>query len=474
MPPWLIIINKNKEGRALPEKMEVSKAELQVRLITAAKDIFELVRSRLFIDFRFMSSAIGRLDILNDDMVRTVSTEGSRLYYNARYVIKTYEAEAEALNRTYMHSVLHCVFRHPFVSGRINRRLWDISCDIAVENIINEMNHKDLSCAGEQHEERFIEKLKEQIKSLTAERIYKYLSESAIEDAELEKLEEAFKRDNHVCWWDDDKKDDKGESGEGGKSSDNLVDNYKALEKEWKDISDRMDVDIETISRENGGTKALLQSLKEVNRDKYDYREFLKKFAVTGEDITVNDNEFDYIYYTYGLSKYGNMPLVEPLEYKETQKINDFVIAIDTSGSCQGEIVQKFLEKTYSILSQEESFFKKINVRIIQCDDKIEEEAVIKSKEDFDTYMKFMKIKGFGGTDFRPVFERVDELVEKKEFKKLKGVIYFTDGYGKYPEKMPKYSSAFIFLGYDSQRPQPPSWAIRLVLDESQLDKTEG
>ena len=81
-----------------------------------------------------------------------------------------------------------------------------------------------------------------------------------------------------------------------------------------------MDVDIETISRENGGTKALLQSLKEVNRDKYDYREFLKKFAVTGEDITVNDNEFDYIYYTYGLSKYGNMPLVEPLEYKETQK----------------------------------------------------------------------------------------------------------------------------------------------------------
>ena len=177
----------------MPEKMEVSKAELQVRLITAAKDIFELVRSRLFIDFRFMSSAIGRLDILNDDMVRTVSTEGNRLYYNARYVIKTYEAEAEALNRTYMHSVLHCVFRHPFVSGSINRRLWDISCDIAVENIINEMNHKDLSCAGEQHEERFIERLKEQIKSLTAERIYKYLSESAIEDAELEKLKRPLK-----------------------------------------------------------------------------------------------------------------------------------------------------------------------------------------------------------------------------------------------------------------------------------------
>ena len=90
-----------------------------------------------------------------------------------------------------------------------------------------------------------------------------------------------------------------------------------------------------------------------------------------------------------------------------------------------------------------------------------------------DTYMKYMKIKGFGGTDFRPVFERIDQLVDKKEFKKLKGVIYFTDGYGHYPEKRPKYDAAFIFLGYDSQRPAPPSWAMRLVLDETQLDKQE-
>ncbi len=135
-----------------------------------------------------------------------------------------------------------------------------------------------------------------------------------------------------------------------------MLEKYKNLEKEWEDISSRIDVDLETLSRENGGTKALLQQLQEVNRDKYDYREFLKKFAVRGEDITVNDEEFDYIYYTYGLQKYGNMPLVEPLEYKEINKINDFVIAIDTSGSCQGEVVQKFLEKTYSILMQEESF----------------------------------------------------------------------------------------------------------------------
>ena len=455
----------------MPER-DLTLAEKQVRFVMAARDILGLVRSRLFIDFRFLDAAIGRLNIQNDDLVRTTSTEGSTLYYNARYIVKTFNDEPNALNRAVMHSVLHCIFRHPFVSDKINQPMWNLACDIAVETIITEMDSELLKCKGEQYQEETIANLKSTLKSMTAERIYKYLNESALDEGSIKKMQEAFVRDNHLLWYPDSR--DQSESDMNNPSDgEDTMDGYRQLEKEWQDISNRIDVDLETLSRENGGTKALLQSLKEVNRDKYDYSEFLRKFAVTGEDIMVNDDEFDYIYYTYGLKKYGNMPLVEPLEYRETQKINDFVIAIDTSGSCQGEIVQKFLEKTYSILSQQESFFKKINVRIIQCDDKIEEEVLIKSKEDFDTYMKFMNIKGFGGTDFRPVFERVDQLVDKKEFKKLKGVIYFTDGYGHYPEKMPRYDAAFIFLGYDSQRPTPPSWAMRLVLDETQLDKRE-
>ena len=50
---------------------------------------------------------------------------------------------------------------------------------------------------------------------------------------------------------------------------------------------------------------------------------------------------------------YKNMPLIEPLEYKEVKKIRDFVIAIDTSASVQGELVEHFLRKTCEILLQE-------------------------------------------------------------------------------------------------------------------------
>ena len=39
-----------------------------------------------------------------------------------------------------------------------------------------------------------------------------------------------------------------------------------------------------------------------------------------GEENKPNDEEFDYIYYTYGLNLYGNVPMVEPLEYKDIKK----------------------------------------------------------------------------------------------------------------------------------------------------------
>ena len=87
-----------------------------------------------------------------------------------------------------------------------------------------------------------------------------------------------------------------------------------------------------------------------------------------GEVMRLDPDEFDYVYYTYGLKLYQNMPLIEPLEYREVKRIREFVIAIDTSGSTSGELVQKFVQKTYNVLKSTESFFSKINLHILQCD----------------------------------------------------------------------------------------------------------
>ena len=154
------------------------------------------------------------------------------------------------------------------------------------------------------------------------------------------------------------------------------------------------------------------------------------------------------------------MPLVEPLEYKDARKVKEFVIAIDTSASCRGEIVREFIRRTYSILKGTEHFFQKINIHIIQCDSDVRSDTKIVSQEDFEDFMKNGKLKGFGSTDFRPVFEYVDELLAKGESKR----------YGVYPSRMPGYDTIFAFLDENNERPDVPPWAIPVVLDGADYD----
>lgn len=201
------------------------------------------------------------------------------------------------------------------------------------------------------------------------------------------------------------------------------------------------------------------------NTGTYDFTHFLKQFARQGEEIKTDIESFDYIPYLYGLEHYGNIPLIEHLEYQEVNRLEELVIAIDTSGSCSLDTVRKFMEETYSILSNHENFFRKMNVYVIQCDSFIQDVAHITSEQDWQDYLKNLTIHGRGGTDFRPVFEYVEELRAKKELKDLKGLLYFTDGDGIYPEIPTDYKTAFVFYKEKEQHQKVPAWAACLTLD---------
>ena len=107
-------------------------------------------------------------------------------------------------------------------------------------------------------------------------------------------------------------------------------------------------------------------------------------------------------------------------------------------------------------------------MHIIQCDEKVHSDVKITSEEELKEYMEHFRLYGEGGTDFRPAFEYVDGLLEKGEFEDLKGLIYFTDGYGVYPASMPRYKTAFVFLEEEGKDVDVPPWAIRLILDKEE------
>ena len=240
------------------------------------------------------------------------------------------------------------------------------------------------------------------------------------------------------------------------------------------DQEDRMQTEIETFSKEAADdVRSLEEEIAAESRQRYDYREFLRKFCVLKEEMQVDLDSFDYIFYNYGMELYGNMPLIEPLETKEQQKIEDFVIVVDTSMSCKGELIKSFLEQTCAILQESESFFRRLHIHIIQCDDKVQEDVVIRSKKEFDDYMRHFTVRGFGGTDFRPAFAYVQELLARKAFTRLRGLIYFTDGYGTFPVKKPPYETAFVFLKEDYRDVDVPPWAIKLILEEEDLERRQ-
>ena len=76
-------------------------------------------------------------------------------------------------------------------------------------------------------------------------------------------------------------------------------------------------------------TEIFLGELRVENRERHDYREFLRKFSVFREELKADPDTFDYGFYSYGMSLYGNMPLIEPLETREEHRIEEFAVVID-------------------------------------------------------------------------------------------------------------------------------------------------
>ena len=62
---------------------------------------------------------------------------------------------------------------------------------------------------------------------------------------------------------------------------------------------------------------------------------------------------------------------------------------------------------------------------------------MIRSKKEFDDYMRHFTVRGFGGIRFPSGIRYVQELLARKAFTRLRGLIYFTDGYGTFPVKKP-------------------------------------
>jgi len=584
-------------------KREERRPTAQGSLNDLGSRILNQSRYELSLSMRHLARALDRLPYEMDFNTQRMGTEGERIHFHPEFIFQLFMESPQKLNRLYMHSLLHCLFRHMFKNEDKKEELWNMACDIHVEYVLDSLDVDLLKRPAGEYRENTFQRLEEKIKTLSAERIYQYLEEADLDYDAWERLEREFYKDDHVFWKVIDRKDAPGQEGEGdsdgaplplpedftpndssfpeerdgekkdsgdntsaensedkdkspreskssedaspqsgtpsngeGKEEKNqeagnqepenrgsegegntgegnsgedsqgeakqedsqsgnssgkkqeerkIAENRKPtgqgqreereakkkrdnLSKEWEDISKRTEQEIEHSSKEKQEEQGSLAWFLRLEQKKYtDFRDFLRRLSVDREEMEVDLDSFDYGYYYYGLEQYGNMPLIEENEYREGRKLQELVIAIDTSHSTKGEMVKGFLEETAGILKQKDAFFQKVKVHILECDDELRKDICLENVEDLEQYSKNFAVKGGYGTDFRPVFRYVSDLQKRGELKNLKGLMYFTDGKGRYPKEAPPYVTAFVFpKGEDIDDDNVPFWAMKLYQRE--------
>lgn len=511
--------------------------DVKMRQSELASKVMSLTVGKLLLRQHYLSSAVGRLG--TQQYKGTLLTDGRRLCYDPSYILERYRQGDSLPVHNLLHSLLHNIFRHWNI-GTVAPKLWDLCCDISAEALAGEISTELVPAENAEKRAQVIHSLSLEVRPLTAEKLYSYLSKNPLPEDRLAEYSALFRVDDHRLWHKPepepekepkgdlpnifpeiveggDKPDaeqqssgsDEGESDESSDTEqprqasdeqgsennseskpdtepepdgssdgsaeewlDKQLDSQRSeLEKQWREIAKQIQSELEGFGRSDTSAR-FIDALGRVDRERTDYRSFLRRFAVAGEMMKPDLDAFDVNFYCYGMALYGNVAFIEPPEYKEVRRIKDFVIAIDTSGSVSRETVRIFARKTYNILKSEESFFSRMNIHILQCDSVIEDAAVITCGEELDNYINSMEIKGLGGTDFRPVFDYVDSQRAQGGLKDLRGLIYFTDGLGVFPETPPDYETAFVFVegDYESEeRPAVPPWAVKIVMEEGDV-----
>ena len=84
--------------------------------------ILDVIRSELYLDFRYLDMALSALTFSANEQIQTFATDGSFLFFSREQILRVYRRNPLFLDRAYLHSVLHCIFRHLWMRGQTGSR----------------------------------------------------------------------------------------------------------------------------------------------------------------------------------------------------------------------------------------------------------------------------------------------------------------------------------------------------------------
>jgi len=367
------------------------------------------------------------------------------MFFNREFIDKLDDDE---LLGVILHETLHLALYHNVRNVDKNMQLWNIACDLEVNSIIDSMKFK-LPKGGLMPQRDF--KLESR---LSAENYY---------DAIYRKIEDQKKNGN---------------GGQGGFSIEGMgtLDDHSQwskTESESEMVKQMVDTvvkpaiqknenDINRSSIKDNITEALREVSGKKNRSaRYGDQpgNYISKINVTGNGKVKWNYILNRLIRRTLSSNYTPSFKRTSRRYGElvkgkikNHKIDSIVVAVDTSGSINRDLHERFMEEIILI----RRMFK-IEIRYIQCDTEVTQDIKLKRY----TNVEDIAIKGGGGTDFRPVFD----YIKQKNYKP-NAILYFTDGQGAYPEKS-NIDTLWIIDSEESlSYGYNPPFGYKLFLDE--------
>ena len=379
-------------------------------------DKIQKAKARLMLDHPYFGTIASALKLVENNELLTFSSDGEALRYNSEYIDRLNVAEVEFVMAN---GAMHAVLKHQHRSTGRTQWLWQTATDYVVNSMLVKNGMQLPEYANYEHK----------FDGMYAEEVYQMLRDEMMNDSfgMEEQIEQIMESDDvhneNITMQQENVSSPDASEQKYDKNSQDKEESSSTPSQNDEELSEELKEQFEQIFQKLNRQGTLPQDLQfvvpEYFSHKVDWREFLYGYIAS-----------------YAKSTYSFMPPNMKYLYRGiclpslSSDLLRIVIAVDTSGSVDETLLITFLGEINSIMQS----YPNYEIDVITADAKVQSHKVFLPGEKLD-----YKISGGGGTDFRPVFEYIDQQINYPTL-----LLYFTDGMGTFPAMEPSYDVMWI------------------------------
>lgn len=375
-------------------------------------------RAALVLDEPFFGSLVLRLTVREDSSCNTLWVDGSSLGFNPSFVDSL---SMDVLKGCLCHEVLHCALAHHARRYSREPRRWNVAADYAVNAVIKD---KFSLPDGHLFDSNFVD--------LSAEDIYSRLPSASRADQGQQGPgagpgDEGSQAPDDSGGVPDSDPGGCGEVRDAGSGDGGITPSEADLsqaEAEWKVAVAQAAQQARSFGKLPAGIDRFVD---EIINPRIDWQAVLRRFMDTAakSDYSWSPPNRRHIYSGLYLPSCRN------------SELGPVVVAVDTSGSISDSMLKQVAAELSAILGD-----ARAEAHVVYCD------AAIQGVEYFlpGDFPPSLNAKGGGGTDFRSVFEWIEESGIRPSC-----LIYFTDLEGMFPDLEPEFPVLWVVEGHTQE-----------------------